>query len=144
MNDHKILIVDDDEWILSCFERLLGRCFNLETAIGPLRGLQLIAENGPYAVVLSDMRMPVMNGLALLAKVKELSPNTVGLVLTGNAYPHEIKECLRSGLLFKLVEKPCPLDQLKTLLEEALAKYEENVQRQSPVANYASPARELA
>ena len=47
----------------------------------------------------------------------------------------EIKECLRSGLLFKLVEKPCPLDQLKTLLEEALAKYEENVQRRNPVAS---------
>ncbi|HYR89231.1 MAG TPA: response regulator [Terriglobia bacterium] len=124
MSDPKILIVDDDQWILSCFERMLGRCFNLETALGPLQALKTVATDGPYAVVLSDMRMPVMNGLDMLAKMKEISPSTVGLILTGYA-GDEMARSIKSGVLFKLIEKPCPLDQLKVILEEALAKYEE-------------------
>ena len=68
-----------------------------------------------------------MNGLALLAKVKEMSPGTIRLLLTGYADLHEIGKSLQSGLVYKLVEKPCPLDQLKIILEEALTKYEENL-----------------
>jgi len=127
MDDHKILIVDDDAWILSCFQRMLGRSFNLETAIGPLQAVQFITTRGPYALVLSDLKMPCMDGLALLAKVKEMSPSTIRLLLTGYADLHEIGKSLQSGLVYKLVEKPCPLDQLKIILEEALTKYEENL-----------------
>jgi len=131
MNDsHKILLVDDDQWILTCFTRMLGRCFNLETALGPTQALHFVQTRGPYAVVLSDMRMPGMSGLDLLAKVKEASPDTVGLILTGHA--GQIDKTRAKGLLFKLIEKPCPLDQLKTTLEEAVAKYEDVVQGQTP------------
>jgi DNA-binding NtrC family response regulator len=126
MRDQKILIVDDDAWILSCFQRMLGRSFDLETAIGPVHGLHFITTRGPYAVVLSDLKMPGMDGLALLAKVKEMSPSTIRLLLTGYADPRETDRSLQNGLVFKLVEKPCPLDQLKKILEEALTKYEEN------------------
>src|SRR6185436_8749011 len=80
----KILIVDDDDLVLACFERLLARQFNVEIAMGPYAALEAITARGPYAVLLSDLRMPGMNGLQLIEKARELSPHTVGIVLSGN------------------------------------------------------------
>ena len=60
----KILLVDDDSNILDAYRRSLNREFSLETALGAEQALKLVADNGPYAVVVSDMRMPGMSGSA--------------------------------------------------------------------------------
>jgi len=82
MNE-KILFVDDEPSVLEGYKRLLGRDVQADTAIGGELGLAAIAETGPYAVVISDMRMPQMDGAQFLAKVRDLSPGTVRLALTG-------------------------------------------------------------
>jgi DNA-binding NtrC family response regulator len=81
----KILLVDDDNSILEGYRRSLGREFPMETALGGEQALKLAAENGPYAVVVSDMRMPGMDGIQLLSRIKALSPDTIRVMLTGNA-----------------------------------------------------------
>ena len=58
----KILLVDDDSNILEGYRRILSREFQMETARGGEQALKLVAENGPFAVVVSDMRMPGMDG----------------------------------------------------------------------------------
>jgi DNA-binding NtrC family response regulator len=115
----KILIVDDDDLVLSCFERLLGRQFNIETARGPYAALDAIAARGPYAVVLSDLRMPGMNGVQLLEKAKRVSPNTVGVVLSGNVVSGEIT----SDAVYKVLDKPCPTIVLTNALTEAISRH---------------------
>src|ERR1700704_3192827 len=73
----RILLVDDESNLLDGFRRSLGRDFQLETALGGQQALKLVTEGDPYAVVVSDMRMPGMDGLQFLSRVKGLMPDTI-------------------------------------------------------------------
>jgi DNA-binding NtrC family response regulator len=113
----KILMVDDDEFILECFGRMLSTRFDIETACGPEAALAAIAARGPFAVMVTDLRMPGLNGVQLLRKVKEISSGTVGILLTGNAEtanPELVPE------FFRILDKPCPYSTLIAVLNEAL------------------------
>ena len=55
----RVLFVDDERNVLDAIERQLRKHFDIETALGPEAGLQAVAENGPFAAVVSDLRMPV-------------------------------------------------------------------------------------
>ena len=81
MNE-KILLVDDEANILAAYKRQLKKQFNLELALGGEEGLKLIKEKGSFAVIVADMRMPVMDGIQFLKKVKEVSPESVRMMLT--------------------------------------------------------------
>ena len=81
----KILCVDDDPRILQAFQRQLRKQFHIETAPGGAEGLEAIASSGPFAVIVSDMRMPGMDGIQFLSAVKERAPESVRIMLTGNA-----------------------------------------------------------
>jgi DNA-binding NtrC family response regulator len=113
----KILIVDDDDLVLACFERLLARQFSIETAVGPFAALDAIRQRGPFAVILSDLRMPGMNGVQLLRKAKELSPNIVGVVLSGNVDARDVDP----SAVYKVLDKPCPTADLTDALNSAIS-----------------------
>jgi len=81
----KILLVDDAPNLLSGLKRQLRKQFHLKTALGGEQGLEALEDQGPFAVIVSDMRMPDMDGIQLLSRVKERAPNTVRMMLTGNA-----------------------------------------------------------
>ncbi|RLW55917.1 MAG: histidine kinase, partial [gamma proteobacterium symbiont of Stewartia floridana] len=81
----KVLMVDDDRNLLDSFRRQFRKRLNLETATSGADGVQAVRDGGPFALVVSDMQMPNMNGVEFLSKVRELSPNTVRIMLTGNA-----------------------------------------------------------
>jgi DNA-binding NtrC family response regulator len=115
--EDKILLVDDDDLVLACFQRLLSPHFSLDVALGPLEALTAISTHGPYAVVVSDMRMPGLNGLQLLTRVKEMSPNTIGIILSGDLNSLDTVDC---DLVFRAIEKPCPFDQLIDIIREAI------------------------
>jgi DNA-binding NtrC family response regulator len=128
MSENKrILFVDDEEFILSCFKRVLGQQFDLETAPGPAQALAALAARGPCAVVVSDMRMPGMNGIELLGRIKQLYPNTVSLLLSGNTESQETEDAVRNGAVWRLVQKPCPHEEMVQILKESLAQYESRV-----------------
>ena len=93
----KILFVDDDVAVLDSFRRLLGREVEMETAVGGASGLDIIANLGPFAVVISDMRMPEMDGAHFLGKVREIAPSAVRMVLTGHADIATAMEAVRPG-----------------------------------------------
>src|ERR1035441_9934583 len=81
----KILFVDDEPAVLDGYRRTLYKDFQIETASSGNEALELIKNTGPYSVVVSDMRMPGMDGVALLSQVRRISPDTVRIVLTGYA-----------------------------------------------------------
>jgi len=66
-------------------QRALRKQFTVETACGGAAGLALLQNAAEFSVVVSDMRMPEMNGIEFLTKVKEMAPDVVRLMLTGNA-----------------------------------------------------------
>ena len=79
----KILFVDDEPAALEGYKRALYRDFEVETAVGGADALAILEKSGPYAVVISDMRMPGMLGAELLSRIKEAYPDTVRMLLTG-------------------------------------------------------------
>jgi DNA-binding NtrC family response regulator len=116
---NKILLVDDDDLVLACFERLLARDFDIETALGPVAALESIQARGPYAVIVSDLRMPGMSGLQLLKKAKELFPEVVGIVLSGNIETTDVDP----NSVYRVLDKPCPTPVLAQTLNDALSHH---------------------
>ena len=69
----RILFVDDEPNVLHGYQRQLRKEFSLEIAVGGAAGLKAIKETGPYAVVVTDMRMPAMNGIEFFCRLKRES-----------------------------------------------------------------------
>lgn len=119
----KILLVDDDSNILDGYRRSLSREFVMETALGGPQALQLATNEGPYAVVVSDMRMPEMDGVQLLSKIKALSPDTIRVMLTGNADMDTAVNAINEGSIFRFLIKPCSKEVMAKTLTAALVQY---------------------
>lgn len=119
----KILLVDDELFILKALERLLRRAgFQVYTADSGAKALQLLAIT-PCQVVISDFRMPEMTGGVLLKHIAKEYPQTVCMILSGYADFNAVIELLNAGVAFRFLQKPW--DDAKLLLEvnAALAKY---------------------
>src|SRR6201999_3375578 len=99
----KILLVDDDSNILDGYRRSLGREFDLDTALSGQSALVLAAEKGPFAVVVSDMRMPGMDGVELLTAFRSKWPDTVRVMLTGNADRDTAVHAINEGSIFRFL-----------------------------------------
>ncbi|HXC43342.1 MAG TPA: HD domain-containing phosphohydrolase [Candidatus Dormibacteraeota bacterium] len=119
----KILLVDDDPLILEGYRRSLSREFLMETALGGQAGLTLAGANGPYAVVVSDMRMPGMDGLQLLTAIKTQWPDTIRVMLTGNADMETAVNAINEGSIFRFLNKPCSKEVMAKTLTAALVQY---------------------
>lgn len=122
MNE-KILCVDDDANILASFQRNLRRQFNISVALGGEEGLQALKDKGPFAVVISDMKMPGMNGIQFLSKVKSQAPDAVRIMLTGNADVTTAVEAVNEGNIFRFLTKPCTLECLAKALDAGLKQH---------------------
>jgi len=120
MNE-RVLFVDDEESILRGIKLNLGRTFEVTLANGPEEAINIINEQGCFPVVVSDMRMPKVDGATLLRTIKEHNPETMCILLTGHAdFEFGGAEALQSGLLFKILNKPCPPEKLKVTILAAL------------------------
>lgn len=119
----KILCVDDELNILLSLQRQLRKQFHLESALGPEKAMATIERDGPFAVVVSDLQMPGMNGLELLAKVKDLSPDTVRIMLTGQADLDTAIAAVNQGNIFRFLTKPCSAGELAATLDAALEQH---------------------
>ena len=121
--DDKILLVDDDVMVLSGLKRQLRNKFNIETALSGEEALKAIKTGGPYAVVVSDFMMPGMNGVELLSIVRDTSPETVRMMLTGSSDMKTAIKAVNDGNVFQLHLKPCSTDTLMQAIKTGLEKY---------------------
>jgi response regulator RpfG family c-di-GMP phosphodiesterase len=117
-----VLCVDDEPRILEGLELNLRRHFRVSTAANGQSGLRIV-DSDPPAVVVSDMRMPEMDGAAFLSQVKERSPNTVRLLLTGYTDIESAIAAVNHGQVFRFLTKPC---SAQVLLAAVLAAAEQN------------------
>jgi CheY-like chemotaxis protein len=123
MNRH-VLFVDDDPNLLSAIQRNLRKNFTLVTAQSGLEGLEKIkTATAPFAAVVSDMRMPGMDGVEFLSKAREIWPETVRIMLTGQADMENAIEAVNKGNIFLFLNKPCDTETLARHLEIALKQY---------------------
>jgi response regulator RpfG family c-di-GMP phosphodiesterase len=121
--DERVLCVDDDPKILEAFQRLLRNKFQIITANGAEPGLQALEQKGPIAVVLSDQKMPGMDGVEFLAKTREISPDSVRMMLTGYGALSIAMEAVNEGHVFRFLLKPCPYEKLVRALNAAIEQY---------------------
>jgi response regulator RpfG family c-di-GMP phosphodiesterase len=121
--EYKILFVDDDRNILSSFQRQFHSSYETLTAENGTDGLNIIELEKSVAVVVSDYRMPEMNGVEFLTRVREISPDTVRFMLTGQADMEAVIKVINEGRIFRLLTKPCLPDLMKNNIEDGIDQY---------------------
>lgn len=119
----KILYVDDEQNVLDAHRRGLRKQFNIDTALGGEQALAALQSQGPYAVIISDMQMPGMDGVKLLAAVRERAPDTVRMMLTGMTDLATAIGAVNEGNIFRFLTKPCPPDALSRALSAGVEQY---------------------
>ena len=123
----RVLLVDDEPAVVAALRRQLRGRLVVDTATSGPEALELIAmgasQGSGYAVVVSDMQMPGMNGAVLLRRVRERSPRTVRVLLTGQADVHAAVEAINQGWVFRFLWKPCQPDALLGCLQDAVLQH---------------------
>jgi FixJ family two-component response regulator len=119
----RTLFVDDEPAVLDGYKRMLHREFEVDSAVGAEEGLAAIHEHGPYAVVVSDMRMPGMNGAQFLAQVRQTAPDTVRMLLTGYTDLDAAMHAVNEGNIFRFLTKPCEKEVMARAITTGLVQY---------------------
>lgn len=121
----KVLFVDDEPNLLQAIRRAFHKIkdFKVDTAENGKEGIEKIKTEGPYAVVVSDLRMPIMDGIQFLSRVKELSPDTVRIMLTGYADIETAIEAINSGNVFRFLTKPSSADTIVQTVQAGIEQY---------------------
>lgn len=101
-----ILYVDDDYFNITLFEFNFKNQFNMINAGSGEEALRLINENAKISAVVSDVRMPEMNGIELISKIKEIKPTLPCFLLTGYGGSQEVVEAIEKNLIVGYFSKP--------------------------------------
>ena len=120
----RILFVDDDPLALEGLSRSVYREFKADLAEGPEAGLEKVKNDGPYIVVISDMRMPVMDGAEFLSRVRTLAPDPIRVMLTGYADTEAAMRAVNEGRIFRFLNKPVTTEDLTLTLRACVAQYD--------------------
>jgi len=120
----RILCVDDDRNVLEGLRLHLEGSYAVEFAIGGKEALEKLASSEPFAVVISDMRMPGMDGVTFLARVHEDFSDSVRILLTGQADLKVAAAAVNQGKIFHFLTKPCPPDRLLAAVRQAVEHYQ--------------------
>ncbi|MEZ5481386.1 MAG: response regulator [Porticoccaceae bacterium] len=119
----RILFVDDEPNILQAYQRTLRKSFNVVPATGGKQALEIAGKEGPFPVVVSDMNMPEMNGAQFLSVMKEKYPDTVRIMLTGNADQGTVVSAVNVGDVYRFLNKPCSPEEMTSAINAALSHH---------------------
>jgi serine phosphatase RsbU (regulator of sigma subunit)/FixJ family two-component response regulator len=119
----KLMVVDDEPDNLDLLYRTFRRDFQVFQADGALSALNILEQEGEMAVIISDQRMPVMNGTELLGKTVERFPDTIRILLTGYTDVEDLVDAINSGKVFKYITKPWTPENLKAVVSQAADTY---------------------
>jgi DNA-binding NtrC family response regulator len=121
MEKMKVMLVDDEERFLSTTQKLLlKKGYEVFTANSGIEALEKLRNNSIHVVIL-DVKMPGMDGVATLKEIKRLFPQVEVIMLTGRATVESAVECLEFGATDYLM-KPCDIDDLLKAAEDAFEK----------------------
>lgn len=120
----KVLLVDDEESVLSALTRLIMQegTYDVTATSSPYEALHLVSKES-FAIIISDHRMPVMEGACLLEKIKEVSPQTMRIMLTGYADINAAMDAINMGEVYRYLTKPWDNSELKKVLKEAITEF---------------------
>ena len=113
-----VLFVDDEERILKSLKILFKSKYNVLTTTDGQEAIAMTKDNDIHVVV-SDQRMPIMQGVDVLRAIKEVSPNTMRILLTGYSDLAAIVGSVNDGEIFRYINKPWDRDDLKLTIDKA-------------------------
>jgi CheY-like chemotaxis protein len=116
--------VDDEASLIESMKRQLRNDFDITAAHSGDEGLKTISANAPFSVIVSDQRMPGMDGIEFLSLVKDLSPDSIRIMLTGYADQDTAIDAVNQGSIFRFLTKPCPPHVVLRTLRDAYRQYE--------------------
>jgi CheY-like chemotaxis protein len=119
----RLLFVDDEPAVLEALAVNLRRGFEVVTVTSGEAGLEYLQAESDFAVVVSDMRMPKMDGATFLARAREVAPDVVRILLTGQADLDAAIKAVNHGQLFRFLTKPCPRDTLRGAIDSAVVQH---------------------
>lgn len=119
----RVLCVDDEARVVEGLVLHLRKDYEVRTALSGAEALRALKEMGGAAVVISDMRMPGMDGATLLSHVMQLFPDTTRILLTGEPGRDAAVSAVNTAQIFRFLTKPCPPEQLKTAVEAGVMQY---------------------
>ena len=120
----KILCVDDEKNVLKALRRLfMDEDYEILTASSGEEGLEILGNESPIQVIISDYRMPGMNGVDFLQKIYERWPETIRIVLSGFADTASVVAAINEGQIYKFIPKPWDENLLKNSIAKALEVY---------------------
>ena len=123
----KVLCVDDDESILRGYQLNLRKDFDIHIAKSGESGIEIFKKVGGFSVVLSDMRMPGMNGLEMLSEINKIDSDIVNIIITGHGDFDLAKEAVNSGKIYKILTKPCSTEELIRTLQKGSDIHQQKV-----------------
>jgi len=125
----KLLVVDDEPDNLDLLYRTFRREFEVHKAKSGAQALEVLDEQGEMAIIISDQRMPQMNGTEFLSRTVERFPDTIRMVLTGYTDVEDLVSAINSGKVFKYITKPWNPKKLKEVVAQAAETYKVIKQR---------------
>ena len=113
-----LILVDDEERILRSLAMLFRTSYNVQATVDANHALELVGR-GNVHVIVSDQKMPIMRGADLLRQVKERSPNTMRILLTGYSELDAVIASVNEGEIFRFINKPWDADELRSTVAQA-------------------------
>lgn len=120
----RLLLVDDEPNVIDGLRRRLRPEYQIFAANDGASALRLLEQEGEMHVIMSDMRMPGMNGAALLAETNKLYPDMVRVLLTGHSDMQSAIAAINEGQIFRFLVKPCSGDTMRMQLKAAVRQHE--------------------
>lgn len=119
-----LLLVDDDKRALNSFRRILETDYEVLTAQGADEALRLLGGSPEIKVIISDLKMPGMDGINFLKTAKQMLPDAIRILLTGFADLHNALDAVNEGNVFRLLNKPCSATLLFSTVKDALRQHQ--------------------
>lgn len=126
----RVLVVDDEEAILETMTFTFQDDYEVHTSTDARKALDLLDTHGPFAVVLTDQRMPGMSGVEFVAEVFRRHPATVRMILTGFSDIEAIIQAINDGHVYAYITKPWEPEQLKQLMKQAVDHHKLTVENE--------------
>jgi response regulator RpfG family c-di-GMP phosphodiesterase len=117
---HTLLYIDDEPFNLTLFGINFQNNFNVLTAISGAEGLKILENKPDISIVISDMKMPGMNGIEFITKARQNFPEIKYFILTGFDLSSEIIEALDKKLIVRYFSKPLQVNEILATLNESL------------------------
>lgn len=114
------LYIDDEPINLMLFEEIFNEKYNVVIAKSGFEGLDILKSNQAINVVISDMKMPALDGLEFIKLARKEYPKIAYFILSGYNLTEEIYEALKSGIISKYLLKPLNIKEIENAIESAI------------------------